>query len=191
MTRNQIESSVQGRLSDPSADIQDALTSSINFLSVIFPRKTIETGSLDSENSVDFYSDYMDIYSFEIDNEPIPVLSVYDDFINYKNAGVKAAFWDKENTNILLTWEASGDYSAYCAREYSLDTDGEEEVDWSRKYDDLVIVGACWRYYQNLMSKTAKERENLPDITPFEISTLASRFKKQHDSILHQLKINQ
>ncbi|MGV9205728.1 MAG: hypothetical protein ACOC44_17095, partial [Promethearchaeia archaeon] len=71
MTRNQIESSVQGRLSDPSADIQDALTSSINFLSVIFPRKTIETGSLDSENSVDFYSDYMDIYSFEIDNEPI------------------------------------------------------------------------------------------------------------------------
>lgn len=193
MTYNEMLAIIQAKIDDSTTDISSDIYNAVRFLNNFFAlEQWNDTYDTTADQNYVALTDILGVDVCYIDGDQIEKLNDFDiDKIpKFEEEAVQRFYFldDKLYFTVAPT-ESSLTVKILEKYRFSLPT-GTDSFDVPTELLELVELGAISRYYTNLISITAQNRENLPDVSIDEIRRAKNYIDEAFDRLLTKLRFN-
>jgi len=193
MTYTELENKVKAKIDDSTTVITEDIYNSIRFLNNFFALEAWSTGlvTVANQNYVSL-TNVLDVSICYLDGEEVPELEPAD-FVKIpkyeENEVQRFYFLDNKLYFTVTPTESNLPVKILKKTRFTL-VSGATALDVPTELLQLVELGAISNYYTNLISITAQNRENLPDVSIEEIRRAKKAIDDRFDSLFNLLRNN-
>ena len=188
-TLTQIQTIVRDYLDNASADVNQSIIDSINFLSNIFYIDSFDTSQSTAVDgtTLNFPTDSLSIDAVFIDNEEILPMDDLNKLQHFDDNSEQR--WYEYNDKIQFTKAfTSIKTTNIMYRKGFKEPTSDVVTDVPEKYMELVYLGAQFRFYNILIAQVVQKREDVPDISPYELRLVRNDIKKTYLELIDYIK---
>ena len=193
MTYTELENKVKAKIDDSTTVISEDIYNAIRFLNNFFALEAWSTGlvTVANQNYVSL-TNVLDVSICYLDGEEVPELEPAD-FVKIpkyeENEVQRFYFLDNKLYFTVTPTESNLPVKILKKTRFTL-VSGATALDVPTELLQLVELGAISNYYTNLISITAQNRENLPDVSIEEIRRAKKAIDDRFDSLFNLLRNN-
>ena len=182
---------VREYVDDDSAEVDQPIKDSINFLSNIFSVDTFDESQSTAIDgtTLNIPDTCIEVDAVFVDGEEVRKLKRLDDLETVRETEQQR--WYEFNDKIQFT-EAfdSVETTKILYKCGFFEPTDAADTDVPDRYLELVYIGAHYRYFNLLISKLVLNKSDMPDIKPNELKMIRDDIKKTYFELLEKVQIN-